>query len=627
MGNPVELVYYMHKDIFENTTYNEVHMLVRKPQGPTSSSTIPEPSPLIHALKPAHLTVTALDMVINESKEATWLRAIQRLTAAELGITDAELLIKFKALMILQAHQLFFQRQIWEVEYLTFVNQMIQKYLKNFASALVKLALTTMMDSMKDPFINKAIGLVRDQFIPNLAKLIHLQEALFLPADHILSTERDLNEIASKLDQLVTAGGEPNQLIAQLQKVLGNDLISSIQFKNFCKSIHEGASRFDRQALKKIQDLKVIDVAELCNRYGLSKSNAKNLILLHKKYIAFNDDFQNSFEKLNDVIRNAFSDVPKEFFSQSYQIAFEILKKNPDIYITSYLCELYFQQARNPRLQYEIYKTLQDETIPMANKVYPDSRMHFSMVALSGMAESIKPIPDSLQDILDKAYAILITPFNYLQQPQYQPALQAWLPTGDAKQEEQKAIGHETPAQSGELSLADNQPDKQLEVFKQKPSLQKSDLTTLSQKIDFIPSTQQIFAHINPAVHGKQLAIDAFRKKLNKVESLDEIAILLNVAEPYINSHRNILWDTLVKKRHTHSWKEEWKEARVKALKILKGEVAKNSDTKKSQDLLLTWRQHSLFAKHRNEWLIQGAWGRTQAQRDIDGMLKKLPRL
>jgi len=63
--------------------------------------------------------------VPHEVFEVTWLRAIQTLTKADLGIEDTLAFTKFKAIMVLHAHQIFYYRQKWREDFQSLLGNLV----------------------------------------------------------------------------------------------------------------------------------------------------------------------------------------------------------------------------------------------------------------------------------------------------------------------------------------------------------------------------------------------------------------------------------------------------------------------------------------------------------------------
>jgi hypothetical protein len=113
--------------------------------------------------------------------------------------------------------------------------------------------------------------------------------------------------------------------------------------------------------------------------------------------------------------------------------------------------------------------------------------------------------------------------------------------------------------------------------------------------------------------------------------SIIDIVALWTVAEPCINRHRNDFWDIVVGKDHTNSWRAAMSAARTKASELLQVEAKEESNILNNGVLekkmyYAQWRNHSLFAEHRNDSILMGAWGRTSTQAKIDTEIKACDR-
>lgn len=114
-----------------------------------------------------------------------------------------------------------------------------------------------------------------------------------------------------------------------------------------------------------------------------------------------------------------------------------------------------------------------------------------------------------------------------------------------------------------------------------------------------------------------------FDNQLKDTGSVAEIAALWEVAEPFINRHRNDFRDIFFSVNHTSSWRDKMEAARSKAYGLLKQEANAINDVHERKTYYLQWRNHPLFAEHRRDSVFTGAWGRTSTKAKIVDEIEK----
>jgi GTPase SAR1 family protein len=135
-------------------------------------------------------------------------------------------------------------------------------------------------------------------------------------------------------------------------------------------------------------------------------------------------------------------------------------------------------------------------------------------------------------------------------------------------------------------------------------------------------SDEDLDADLDFGIDHRAEAVSTFKRLLHQSKNdPDRIATLIEVAKPYINRHRNWCFDTLFGKHNTNTWSDVLKEARETALETINELTVKKSV---SETELNTWRRHSLFAEHRNNFSFLGAFGNTKAQVKIDNLIRQL---
>lgn len=110
--------------------------------------------------------------------------------------------------------------------------------------------------------------------------------------------------------------------------------------------------------------------------------------------------------------------------------------------------------------------------------------------------------------------------------------------------------------------------------------------------------------------------------------SVNERAEIFNQFKDRIelNRHTNPRFDAFFGIKNTTSWRETWKEIRDDAKQKLFNEVDALPETETTQKrALLDWakNQQPLFCDHRNNTVLKGAFGRTQAVSDIEAKFNR----
>ncbi len=123
----------------------------------------------------------------------------------------------------------------------------------------------------------------------------------------------------------------------------------------------------------------------------------------------------------------------------------------------------------------------------------------------------------------------------------------------------------------------------------------------------------------------------ACQVEFKKVINSDELTITQKAAlfahfkdRVELNRHRNPQLDDFFGIKNTTSWRETWKEIRDDAKQKLFTEVDHLSTPKEKQEALNWARSQPLFCDHRNNTILKGAFGRTQAMIDIDEKVQRL---
>ncbi len=534
----------------------------------------------------------ALFQVFMEAQEVIWLRAIQNLNGKDLGIDDPVTLEKFKALMILQVHDLYFKRY-------------------SFGKALQPVFENLVGSKMKEVSIQDNISP-----ITNLLKLI---QEILLPIDS------GIPDLAQNTPQ-------------SLEQFM--ELLSNLPKEILLHSLREHAGVFNATLLdKKVRALKQKNIKELCEQRGLSSKETKNILSLHAQYLALYDQFIGDFNATAEHIQSKIPNFTPDTFSTCYTKAFEIFKLEPTVFYQSFLLELNLQKHRKPFLYSDLNAMYLEgnEDIAKAFKIKPLSQEEL-VTLLNGYGDKFPP---SLHEIVTWAHSVLHAPSNVLQpllttvsNPKPLLLLQASSTETDAKVADSKSNltsqqvpltqqlntllqNIEAPLYKSASEIPGHIPKEYNVVKREQAAVRFPNFSELSQEFYYVPSEEND--------HRKE-AIKRFESSLkNDATSVEDVAALCNLAKPCINRHRHYIWDKFTSKKNTDTWKKQFKTARTEALGFLKKEVEelKKTDVEQARQVLKQWHQDSLFAVHRNESTLK-AWGRTDAQKEIARMLADL---
>jgi len=589
--------------------------------------------------------------LFTEVDETVWLRAIQRLKMADLGIADESKFIKFKALMIVLAHENFYRSAAWLEKYFTF-------YYSEWATILS----TFCAQAYADLFFIK-----RNTSESEEAYRQRLDTILAARVNQAKQDSNNFNVLINKiLDREINIDNN-QELIAVIKNIIIDarikgtldlvfmekkifEVFSQIGFNRI---INAGALRFDAESIKKkIEKIEGLNIAQACREHRLERIT-RTLFALHSEFLKINEEFMAIYNNISNQIQDYMPGFSINDFSISYNRAFSILTAEKNNYVVNFLLETYLQQWRKPQRMSTIHDTL-TTYIFMANSHNEQHNIpvRFSDHLLSqGTAILIKEEgtpPPSLHEIVAQAYSILHAPLAILQKPELQAQLASWtrprnimpLLSRDDNSEEKPDAPLATASTTRERALIPYS-NSSLNILStisnplfsaQMPppgSLSPLETTILSHVSEY--HFQPLFENLskdpqwanNP--QDRETAIQRFNQALNQTHSLEGITQLLLTAKPYINRHRHFLWDAFFKKHNTNSWKTAFKAARSKSLEILKKELNNRTTEEDKRHYLTTWRKNMLFSEHRNESILCGAFGRTRAQKSIDNLLKQKP--
>lgn len=142
-----------------------------------------------------------------------------------------------------------------------------------------------------------------------------------------------------------------------------------------------------------------------------------------------------------------------------------------------------------------------------------------------------------------------------------------------------------------------------------------------------------ICIYTNNDKYDKQAQISILFENKHTQTRLNFFSTDLNRIETHCNTHKNEKWDRFLGKTNTKSWNTTFKTIRTQALVDLKSELV-GLDKKYSAsselaatnklELLNKCRNSDLFKKHRNNYFFQGAFGRTNAVKEIDRMISEI---
>ncbi|KTD19343.1 Uncharacterised protein [Legionella lansingensis] len=121
----------------------------------------------------------------------------------------------------------------------------------------------------------------------------------------------------------------------------------------------------------------------------------------------------------------------------------------------------------------------------------------------------------------------------------------------------------------------------------------------------------------NTKAKKQQVLLTHVREKNLSVEELNELYHQVKHIDA-LNTHRNPRWDNFFGVKNTASWRDTLAQFRKVALETLFAEVEYEEDRAEKLSKLETAKKMPLFAEHRNNSILTGAWGRTTAVRRIE---------
>jgi|GEM_PF-5509363 len=169
--------------------------------------------------------------------------------------------------------------------------------------------------------------------------------------------------------------------------------------------------------------------------------------------------------------------------------------------------------------------------------------------------------------------------------------------------------------------------DFQQEIAKTPDVGEKDYLQKTCMEIRFKAAIDTIEAKLKNNSDNKAACQTEFKKVINSGElTIAQKAGLFAHFKDRVelNRHRNPQLDDFFGIKNTTSWRETWKEVRDDAKQKLFTEVDHLSTPKEKQEALNWARSQPLFCDHRNNTILKGAFGRTQAMIDIDEKMQRL---
>ncbi|MGB6976987.1 MAG: hypothetical protein WBE18_06005, partial [Gammaproteobacteria bacterium] len=145
-----------------------------------------------------------------------------------------------------------------------------------------------------------------------------------------------------------------------------------------------------------------------------------------------------------------------------------------------------------------------------------------------------------------------------------------------------------------------------------------------------IISSHIISVAITDQQPNKSERLEIFKKTLLHPNlPIQEMSILFDAfkSNERLNTHTNPFRDTFFGIKNTASWRDTWKELRDTAKQKLFDAVDKLTDTRDKMALLNWAEEQPLFCEHRNNSILCGAWGRTQAVRDIQEKFDQIEKM
>ncbi len=165
-------------------------------------------------------------------------------------------------------------------------------------------------------------------------------------------------------------------------------------------------------------------------------------------------------------------------------------------------------------------------------------------------------------------------------------------------------------------------------------------LVIASSVSEEVVATCQLFAHVGEvkdifrglsceaAYTGtKQPAIDAARGYINthrEDTNLEQLNAFYSTAKAYINRHKNPIRDAIFGIVNTASWQIVAKEIRVLAFQALQNKLSQIEGDQEKIAFLETARDLAIFREHRHNYVITGAWGRTDTVAEIDKLIESI---
>lgn len=545
------------------------------------------------------LTMAALD-----ANEVVWLRAIQNLSSDQLGLQNNPVMAaRFKAVMVLQAHELYDARKAWQLE----SNQV-------FVPIVLRVFLQGMINLMRDSdrintVLTSAETLIYHYVLNPVIKFMRLKQKLFLGIDSGV-TDAVIQYIEGSVNTPTERGVNQNEFM--------NAIARAITAEQLNQSINLQANAFNPGVLARdIANLQGLDVVSLCVEAGLTPAQAVPVQRLHESYLEM---YRTHQAHCQDSVVNA-QRVAPEFtevmYSQCFDKAFRALGRQPREYLNNFIIELLLQQRRLPSIKAELLTLVTDVYLPTANTYYSSDGYAAPTLAdyaatISGMS---RPLP-SLQETVAQAHAILHCDASVLALPDNADTVAQW-------------AGHEALAapDNSTGALMALAPAPLFSAGAPVPGqMTVEDTHSLSEEIVSIHLYSEHFKgfdkepQYNPnrqSQKSRPEAVAKFNELLSGVTRLEDINALLTVAKPYINRHRNPIRDAIFGVNNTDTWRTCLKDARVKGLELLR-------NAQPTVEKLCAQRSTFLFASHRNESYLKGAWGRTSAQREIDGMIDEV---
>ena len=550
-----------------------------------------------------------------KAEEALWLRKIKQLNPPTLGFTEAAFgpsapiwADNFKASLQLQTHGFFFDLQVWR--------STLSEYLQKLATAKLTSAMQAMIADIDADIDADIKNLPSDRetwkakisvwFKPYFDAL-NVHAGLFLPTDFAYAPEIEEKAVDAMATQADSTGNEIKwqiirrevssfiggaTLISALQQVLMN-AVKSTQVDILKLSVKTGfthqANIFNHGVLKDtVANLPTDE--EVVARCRSAQFTSAEITACQKIYREYRGMYERFFSRVEIISANTIATIAPGFnkarYSRAYELAFEQLHM-PESYFLRVVAEMLLEGARKPTVNAPL-------NLSIVNKLKPAGVPQITLKSvgewISAQQAAGERFP-SIQEMVDAAWRTL--------SPDAQPLFQA-------------------DVMPGALTSA------QIEIA----ATAAMDQEALSFEFAAIFSPLLSFDLRADTVRAQ--AVKLFRNKLSAMKKADGIITLVLAAKPAINRHRNPLSDYIVGRKHTATWKQVLKEARMEALKLIqqKIEALKGTNDLKAiaalREKIAAYCKHDVFAGHRNESYITGAWGSTatvKALRKMDAQL------